>query len=119
MGSHHHVITAKLKINDRSIRNEKTKNKEKIIKPNFDKANFDGINFYLQEVDWDTLLKDKNVDDMWTLIKNHIYKAQELFVPNKTINNNKIKPNHIAMDDTLHFLLKEKRYLFKFYKKYS
>ena len=117
--SHHHVITAKLKINDKYFRNEKSKNKEKIIKPNFDKANFDGINFYLQEVDWDTLLKDKNVDDMWTLIKNHIYKAQELFVPNKTINNNKIKANHIAMDDTLHFLLKEKRYLFKFYKKYN
>ena len=48
--SHHHVITAKLKINDKYFRNEKTKTKEKIIKPNFDKANFNDINIFIDHM---------------------------------------------------------------------
>ena len=115
--SHHHVITAEIEVNNH-LKN-KVKTKEKIIKPNFDKANYQAINEYIQQIDWDKLLRDKNVNEMWEIIKHNTQKAQELFVPNKIINKSKVKYNHIALDDTLHYLLKEKRYLFKMYKKYN
>jgi hypothetical protein len=41
-----------------------------------------------------------------------------LFVPNRFISTNKLRPNPITKDETLHFLLQRKRYLFKLYKKY-
>ena len=54
------------------------------------------MNTFLHDVNWDEVLKDKNVDQMWSIIKDYIQKAQELFVPNKVINKNKIKTNHIT-----------------------
>ena len=116
--SHHQVISLKIKTNCLAKSGNKSKT-EKIKKPNFDKANYQAINNFLQEINWDEELKDKNVDEMWDIIKLNINKAQELFVPYKIINNNKIKTNHVAMDDTLHYLLKEKRYAFKLYKKHN
>ena len=90
----------------------KVKTKEKIIKPNFDKANYQAINEYIQQIDWDKLLRDKNVNEMWEIIKHNTQKAQELFVPNEIINKSKVKYNHIALDDTLHYLLKRKKISF-------
>ena len=117
--SHHDVITAKIKTDHNLKCNNKSIKNVKIIKPNFDKADFSAINSYFSDVDWEVLLNGKDIDDKWSAIKHHILKAQELFVPNKIINNNKSKTNHVAMDDTLHYLLKEKRFIFKKYKKYK
>ena len=116
--SHHEIITAKLRLNCSNISSNK-KNKDKIIKPNFEKADFQALNEFLNEINWNTELQDKNVDEMWEFLKNKIKTAQEMFVPNKVINNNKIKSNHITMDNDLHSLLKNKRYFFKLYKKYK
>ena len=41
-------------------------------------------------LNWNTELQDKNVNEMWEFLKNKIKTAQEMFVPNKVINNNKI-----------------------------
>ena len=76
------------------------------------------LNYY-NDINWEELLRDKNVDDMWEFIKNKIECAQKMFVPNKTITNNKVKPHNVTMDDNLHSLLKDKRYLFKIFKKYK
>merc|ERR1711860_460210 len=55
---------------------------------------------------------------MWGVIKDSIQTAQNLFVPNKIILKNKVRPHTVTIDNNLHCLLKDKRYLFKFYKKY-
>ena len=115
--SHHQVITAQLKTDN--FLNKSTSNKDKIIKPNFDKTNFQALNKYFSEIDWDLILEDKSVNDMWLSIKTNIQSAQTLFVPNKTIFKSKVKPHSVTFDDNLHCLLKDKRYLFKIYKKYK
>ena len=115
--SHHDVLTAKLKFNCNIKVNNN--NSEKILKPNFDKADFAGMNKYFTQVNWEEILKDMNVEDMWTNISNSITKAQELFVPNKIIKNIKNRINPVSKDDDLHYLLKNKRYCFKIYKKYK
>ena len=63
-------------------------------------------------------LKDMNVNEAWSFVKSNICKAQEMFVPNKIINNVKKRIRPVSMDTDLHNLLKNKRYLFKIYKKY-
>ena len=55
---------------------------------------------------------------MWEVLKDSIQTAQNLFVPNKIIFNNKVRPHTVTIDNNLHCLLKDKRYLFKIYKKY-
>ena len=114
--SHHQVITACIR-NNCSFIDDCTKNNVKIIKPNFDKANYTCINNYFQDIDWDAELNDKNVNDTWDTIKDKIQHAQHTYVPVKIINSHKKRTNPVPMDDTLHFLLKDKRYLFKRYKK--
>ena len=115
--SHHDTLTAIL------IPNSNPKNKInkvehlKVLKPNFDKANFVAINEYFDKVDWSESLKDLSVEEAWCYIKDKIETAQSLFVPNKYINPNKVRPCSLPNDDTLHSLLKNKRYLFKTYKK--
>ena len=116
--SHHQVITACLKT-DCSLFNECNKKNVKIVKPNFDKADYVAINNFFHDTNWDVLLTDKNVNESWDIIKDKIQHAQHTFVPNKIINSHKKRLNPIPMDDTLHFLLKDKRYLFKRYKKYK
>ena len=116
--SHHQVITLKLKSNSMINNDIKTKN-EKIKKPNFDKANFSLINNFFNDVDWNNTLLEKDVNQSWDFIKNKIDHAIETFVPSKFIKTNKIKSKHITLDDTLHFLLKQKRIFFKIYKKHK
>ena len=82
------------------------------------KADFNKINIFLNNVDWEVTLKDKPVDEAWDIISKIIKDAQDKYVPNKYINPNKTKPNHISKDDSLHFLLQQKRYYFKLYKKF-
>ena len=115
--SHHQVLTAQLSTDNSFIKMPTTK--QKIIKPNFDKANFEALNTFFKEINWEELLKNNNVDDMWNIIKEKIEYAQKLYVPNKIIINNKNKPQNVTMDDNLHTLIKDKRYLFKIYKKYK
>ena len=115
--SHHDVITANINING-ILRND-IKKSEKILKPNFEKANFTAINNYFCEIDWDNLLSTTNVDESWDVIKEKIKFAQCTYVPNKIINTHKKRQNPVHMDDSLHFLLKNKRRLFKYYKKYK
>ena len=116
--SYHDCITAKL---DMSCSNTtfKSSNVTKIIKPNLNKANFNEMNKYFESVDWKECLQNKDVNESWDFIKAHISKAQELFVPNKVIRNFKTKVNPVSKDTDLHNLLKNKRYLFKIYKKYK
>ena len=115
--SHHSVLTAKLKttFTKQNVANSK---RDKIIKPNFEKANYSAINQQFSDYNWENMLNELNVNEAWDLIKLNIYQAQNSFVPNKIINPNKSRPNAVSMDDTLHFLLKNKRYYFKIYKKY-
>ena len=115
--SHHQVITAQLKTD--KFLNKSKLNKDKIIKPNFEKTNFHALNKHFNDIDWVEILKDKNVNDMWISIKTNIQNAQTLYVPNKTIFKCKVKPHSVTFDDNLHCLLKDKRYLFKIYKKYK
>ena len=116
--SHHQVLTAQIKV---TKNNQKIKNKpsQKIVKPNFDKADFDAINNTLLSENWDEILEKKNVNETWKYIKDKIDQAQHQFVPKKFINTSKIRSSPVTLDDTLHFLLREKRYLFKTYKKYK
>ena len=96
-----------MKHNDKKVKNEKIK------KPNFAKANFLKINNYLNDVDWDNILNEKDVNESWKIISNEIEFVLQNFVPTKFISSNKIKSNHISIDDSLHFLLKQKRIFFK------
>ena len=114
--SFHDTLTATIFFNTNFSRQERVP-RTKITKPNFEKADFAGINNFFDGINWNESLKDKNVNEAWEFIKENIKKAQNLFVPNKIINVNKVRPNHISHDDTLHFLLKNKRQLFKLYKK--
>ena len=116
--SHHSVLTAKLRSNVSTTKSNKN-SKEKIIKPNFDKADFLSINTFLNNINWSEELHDKDVNEMWDHIETNIKNAQDLFVPNKIINNNKINCHAVTMDTDLHSLLKNKRYYFKLYKKYK
>ena len=115
--SFHQVLTVKFNVTSVNP-TFKNKNKEKIIKPNFDKANYLAINDYLSKIEWSQALIDKDVNEAWKFIKEKIHFAHCTYVPNKIINPNKIRTNPVTMDDTLHFLLKNKRYYFKQYKKY-
>ena len=117
--SHHDTLTAILVPNFNPKNKSKKVDKVKVLKPNFDKANFVAINEYLDKVEWNESLKDLPVEEAWCFIKDKIVTAQSLFVPNKYINQNKVRPCSIPHDDTLHSLLKNKRYLFKIYKKYK
>ena len=60
-----------------------------------------------------------SVEEAWGFIKEKIHNAQTLFVPCKYINENKARTCALPRDDTLHSLLKNKRYLFKEHKKYG
>ena len=102
-----------MKHNDKKVKNEKIK------KPNFAKANFSSINKFLNDVDWDNILHEKDVNESWEIISDKIKYALQNFVPTKFISSNKIKSNHISIDDSLHFLLKQKRIFFKMYKKHK
>ena len=109
-----------LKIKTCSLAQNSNKSKaKKIKKPNFDKANYVNINKFFNDIDWDNILLDKDVNQSWDFIKYNIKYALETFVPYKFISNNKVKSNHVTMDDSLHFLLKQKRLFFKLYKKYK
>ena len=116
--SHHQVLTACLRTNC-SVLNDCLKNNVKIVKPNFEKADYLAINNFFHDINWDFLLSDKDVNESWEIIKDKILYAQHTYVPNKIINSHKKRMNPVPMDDTLHFLLKDKRYLFKRYKKYK
>ena len=115
--SHHQLITARININ--CDKNNKKNTQAKVTKPNFEKANYPAINSFLGEVEWDKVLHDKDVNDTWNFIKDKIQHADCTYIPRKTINLNKKRPNPVTMDDTLHFLLKNKRHYFKIYKKYN
>ena len=116
--SHHQVITAQLKTAKSNFKS-KDITSPKIIKPNFDKADYVAINNYLNNENWDEILDNKSVDETWELIKDKIQQVQQIYVPKKFINIVKARSNPVTIDDNLHFLLKEKRYLFKYYKKYK
>ena len=116
--SHHDTITANISFNTNQNKSKKVQN-VKIIKPNFEKADFEAINGYFNQIDWETCLKDMTVEEAWSLLKENIQNAQTLYVPNKYINENKPRPCTLPQDDTLHSLLKNKRYLFKINKKYG
>ena len=77
------------------------------------------INEYFNHINWDDTLTGIDVNGTWEIIKNKTQHAQHTYVPNKVINTHKKRLNPVPMDDTLHFLLKSKRYCFKRYKKYK
>ena len=116
--SYHDCITANLRMSF-TTKSTEVNNTEKIFKPNFNKANFSELNKFFDSIEWEESLKDKNVEESWEFIKSNIYKGQQNFVPNKVIKNVKKRINPVSMDNDLHTLLKNKRYLFKIYKKYN
>ena len=59
------------------------------------------------------------MNETWVIIKDKIEYTQHLYVPNKIINTSKIRSSPVTLDNSLHYLLKNKRYLFKIYKKYK
>ena len=115
--SFHQVLTVKLNVSSVNLKLNNN-HKRKVVKPNFEKANFLAINDYLSKIEWRQALTEKNVNEAWNYIKEKIHYANCTYVPNKIINPNKMRPNPVTMDDTLHFLLRNKRYYFKQYKKY-
>ena len=66
--SHHDTITAVINT-DFVLKNEKNNKNNKILKPNFEKADFDAVNTFLSNIGWEDILKDKNVEDAWSIIK--------------------------------------------------
>ena len=64
-------------------------------------------------------MQNMNVEQAWHFIKENIQTTQTLFVPVRYINQNRTRPNPLPRDDTLHSLIKYKRYLFKAHKKYN
>ena len=115
--SHHDTITAVINT-DFVLKTEKNNKNNKILKPNFEKADFNAINTFLSNFEWEAILKDKNVEDAWIIIKDKLETAQRKYVPNKVISSTKSRPKPINTDSTLHQLLQNKRILFKTYKKY-
>ena len=115
--SHHDTITAVINT-DFVLKTEKNNKNNKILKPNFEKADFNAINTFLSNFEWEDILKDKNVEDAWIIIKDKLETAQRKYVPNKIISSTKSRPKPINTDSTLHQLLQNKRILFKTYKKY-
>ena len=53
------------------------------------------------------------------LLKTKLNKLNINLFQKKIINTSKIRSSPVTLDKTLHFLLREKRYLFKIYKKYK
>ena len=72
----------------------------------------------MDDVDWDNALDSQNVNESWSFIKEKIEFVQHNFVPNRVINKSKNKSYNVTKDDTLHYLLRDKRAMFKLYKKY-
>ena len=48
---------------------------------NYSKANFNQLRYMLQEIHWDTKLKDSNVIETWEVITESINKAIETCIP--------------------------------------
>ena len=117
--SHHVVITSKIKFPNHNSFVKKNKAEDKVIKPVFDKADYQKINTYLSTIEWEKELSTKNVNESWSFIQDKINYVQQHFVPKKVINTIKYKKRTVSKDDTLHFLLKDKRNMFKLYKKYK
>ena len=48
---------------------------------NYSKADLEGLQYYLYESNLDTCLQSQNVNDIWSVIKQHISDACQLFIP--------------------------------------
>ena len=58
---------------------------------NYSKGNYEAFNNYFQQLDWSDLFNDE-VEHNWSVFKEQIFKAQELFIPQFK---KKAKPNEV------------------------
>ena len=92
----------------------------KVKKYLINKGNFEAINKQLSTIDWDQVFKDseENIDEAWRKVSSEIKKARDDHIPTITVNSNsKSKKPKVLNNSTLH-LIREKRWLYKRYKKY-
>ena len=51
----------------------------------YDKGDYDEMRKFLGEVDWSNHLQGMSVDEMWTVISNHVNEATSSYIPSRTI----------------------------------
>ena len=58
---------------------------------NYSRGNYEEFNDYFHQLDWSVLFNN-DVEHNWSVLKEHIFKAQELFIPRviKRANSNKV-----------------------------
>ena len=110
--SHHSVLIMSLNINSPMMQVSLT--------PKYlvEKGDFNKMRAFMEAIEWEITLKDKDVDQCWAIIENKLQSAKDMFVPIKrTIKPKLVKRSFTAplslLDD-----IRQKRQAFKYYKKY-
>ena len=114
--SHHAIVTAHV-----NFKKEEKKNCEKIKKYQVHKGDYAAINSNLSKIDWDKTLKaeNKDVNSVWSIISNKIIEQRDQHIPCIFINSHKTAKKPAAINDSILHLIREKRWYYKRYKKYS
>ena len=113
--SHHTVILTSIN-NSQEIR---TQDQTSIKKYLINKGDFNEINKQLSDVDWDQIFENSqdDIDEAWKNVSNEIKKAMDNHIPTTTIKQtNKKKPT--VLNNSLLHLIREKRWLYRQYRKY-
>ena len=104
--SDHEIITFTVNVN-----NEQTK--ERQYYRNYRRANFGEMRIKMKEVRWEEMLEDKDVNEMWSLIRSKIEQLTDENVPNSLVRNNN---DPKWMNGEIRKCLKEKKKAWKRYK---
>ena len=115
LGKSHHAAI----LNNISHQFEDSGPQIKVKKFQVSKGNYDAINEELGSVDWDSEIKEDNIDvnTAWTKIANKIKELRDKHVPSIFVSSVKKKKPTVLNNSLLH-LIREKRWYFKRYRKY-
>ena len=114
--SHHSVILTSINNSLDVCKQDQTYAKKYLV----NKGNYKEINNYLSSVDWTLMFEESedNIDKAWELVSNEIKQARDKNIPIIHIKqNNGTKRPKVINSSILH-LIRDKRWLFKQYKKY-
>ena len=74
---------------------------------------------HIANIQWETeLAQDMDVDSCWNVIKNHLHRIRDKFIPKKKFSKSTKPKRNFKAPDSLLQSFKDKRESFKFYKKY-
>ena len=115
IGKSHH-LTLELDLN---LSPKIKQNSHIITKFDINKADFESIRQHLSDVDWEQELNNCNdIDVCWDIFTSHLDQAKTKFIPTKVIKPNNAFKRTLTIENSLHCLIKTKRYYFKLYKKF-